>query len=982
MFGIIKKGYGLKPPLGGVNWGNGLSDKLISAILLNEGGGLAPIDSVWQTQGLLQGTTGLPAWTDAGVSIGGRGGKALSFVEANAQSVHWPGTQYLNIQTGPFTVMGWIHLPQNSDNNQRVFTKTDANVAGGWGVTANGGGGAEQINFFVVLSTSNHANSSGNATAPTDKLYQFACVWDFATKTSILYINGIPLSTVTNGSGTATESGNHDLIIGDGAFGGSHPYNGIAERFYIWTRKLNASEIAALYVNPNAMHQSRTMYSLGTGTNNIVGATGIPSAEAFGSVGGQVGDVQRLQGSAGIISAEAFGSTAAEISNTIQGTAGIHSAEAFGANGSINTQFIVGSTGIPSAEAFGVTGGALVFGIHGNYGIPSAEAFGPGAIILRPFTVFVDGVDRTGFMLANSLQINNPLSNSMTAQFQMFDPSGADPTVVPQVGQEVLVYRKGVRVFGGSVEKPGQGAYMASSSIMLAGNTAFGSGGMVQCTDFSNLLDRRYVGKYYDAFLGGSLSAIVRDIVNTILAADGFTYDEEGDPGVPVPFPDQLFNWVTVRQAFNSLSSLTGWDFNVDPYRVIRFFPKGTALGAAPFNILDNNGTYYAESLVVTFDRGTYRNRQGVRNTTQQNPLWCDIFSTANPGPYPSSPQPPDGIRTVFFTLYPINATPTVTVNGVAQKVVSLLDISLPSSAGAQFLWDPPQGGFPGGNFVESTVFRPVLTSSDVLEVCYPTTLSPIVWVQDNAQIAARAAVEGGTGIYEDVQDAPNTMTDPDAQLAYAEALLSRYGSSGIPFTVSYITRQDGLIAGQTQTVHISNPAINKDCVILQVQMRDVDATFFEYTVQLQSGEYLGDWTQFFAALVARSQQPQPTNRSVYSFLLAPSYPGITNPGVTGGYETPQESTVQQAVEIVLYMQIQVPSSRANTGDVGIVLLQNTNGILATTVPAGASGQFTAYATQTIRVFLGDILRILVTGGGISPITDWTITVVTAVTVN
>jgi hypothetical protein len=609
----------------------------------------------------------------------------------------------------------------------------------------------------------------------------------------------------------------------------------------------------------------------------------------------------------------------------------------------------------------------------------------------RPFTIFVNGIDRTPYVLANSINIKLSLSQASTANFGLWDPAG-DPSVIPQVGQQVQIYRLKVLLFGGTVEQPVQAAYQANKGHLFSGSGGAGSGGVesatggagagsggVQCTDFSNLLDRRYVGKSYPGTQGNFMSTIVADIVNTYFASDDLVYDEsDGDPGINLG--PQIFNWVTARQAFNTLSTLTGWNFNVDAYKVLRFFPAGSGSGPAPFNVADNDGNTLAESLSVEYYRGNYRNRQGVRSPALAAALWSDTFSAANPGPFPNEPQPPGNGRRLFGTLYDFVGIPQVTVNGVPQLVINL-EVDPITTPGAKWyvLLDPTTNIGYGVSQVQS---NPPLGTGDVLVVSYQTQLAPIYWVQNDAQIAARAAIEGNSGIYEDVQDAPNTITDPTAIILYAQSLLDRYGSQGIPFQVTYST--DDILArslllaaitpGQLQNITMANPLLAVVAgLISDVQISDVDLQYFQYSITLLSGQYQGNWVQFFAALAAQAQLPSPSAQNQYGWPIAPTIPGLSNPGVTGGYATPQVNIVNNAAETILSFRVNMPT--ANTGIVQFTLLVNGSGIgaLAITFQPGETGTKVAYGTvsNVFRLYAGDLLAVDVTGGAISPaITD------------
>jgi hypothetical protein len=653
----------------------------------------------------------------------------------------------------------------------------------------------------------------------------------------------------------------------------------------------------------------------------------------------------------------------------------------------------------PLGLALTLPNGTLKKGIRQLQPISIDLSFLDAALLkTQPFTIFVGGADRTQYVLAGSINIQLQLSQASTATFGMWDAAG-DPAVIPQVGQEVTIYREKVRIFGGSVEQPVQSAYQANKGHLFSsagggsggvesatGGAGAGSGG-VQCTDFSNLLDRRFVGLSYQG-TNNFMSTIVEDIVDTYLSADGITYDQsDGDPGNNLG--PQVFQWVSIRQAFNTLSSLTGWNYNIDAYKVLRFFPSGSALGPAPFNVADNDGHTLAESLSVEYYRANYRNRQGIRTANLATALWSDIFSAAQPGPFPNEPQPPGNGRIFFGTLYDFIGIPTVTLNGVAQFVINL-EVDPPTTPGAQWyvLLDPSTNVGYGVSQIQS---NPPIGTSDVLVISYQTQLAPIYWVQNDAQIAARAAIEGNSGIYEDVQDAPNTITDPAAIILYAQSLLDRYGSQGIPFEVDYSTTDtlvkalltSALLPGQLQNIAMANPLLAVVAgIISQVTIKDIDLQYFQYSVTVLSGQYQGDWTQFFAAVAAQAQTPPPSAQNQYTWPIAPTIPGLVNPGVTGGYATPQANLVNNAVEIIISFRVNM--QLANTGVVQFTLLVNGSGIggLAVTFNVGESGTKVAYGTinDVFRLYAGDILAVDVTGGAISPpVTDAYAVLITSV---
>lgn len=652
---------------------------------------------------------------------------------------------------------------------------------------------------------------------------------------------------------------------------------------------------------------------------------------------------------------------------------------------------------VATRVAFG--SGSLSAGISSLYVVPSRVAFGSGALTENPYiTIFLDGIPYGA--LAGSVTINNPLSQPSTASFALWDPTG---TVVPQVGQDVQIYIGTDRIFGGTVEQPfgtgfqalpghlysgSGGAGAGVSSATASGGSGSGGSGGVQCNDYSLLLARRYIGLYFDgngAPVPSLLSDIVEYIVQQYFAQDGFIYDDsDGDPNINLGA--QLFNWVTGAAAFNTLSTATGWEWSVDAFKVIRFYPSANGTAVAPFNIADNDGHVYAESLGVSYMRSQYRNKQGVISPTATGQLWSDVFSVSQPGPFANNPQPPDGTRRTFLQLYGFTVLPKVTVNGNAQTVVLLSEIS--STPGWQwYIVDPTivnGAPLPSYGLFQNPSNAP-LGIFDTLIISYPTPLTPIYWIQNDAQIAERAAIEGNSGVYEDVEQAPSAATQEAIQ-AYAAGLLARYGN-GIPYQVTYSTRLPGmatgpLMAGMLQEIHTANPDLNFTGLISNVTWQDIDGQFMNLSVTVLSGEYQGNFTQFFAALITQGQAPLPQQAvtNTYQFNIAPTVPGLSNPGVTGGYTSPSAQNVPNPVEQIQTVQVHVPNPITGAGPMSFILLQNADGIITLTFDVGQDGTQTYYAQYfaTLNLFAGDLLRVQVGGIG-DAVKDVTVTITTII---
>jgi len=755
------------------------------------------------------------------------------------------------------------------------------------------------------------------------------------------YVDGIRVYQANNfGSFVPGNSARRARIGGGSIFGSGRFINGSIGMAAKWARQLADAEVQRLWQEPNSIYQPYRRIWTGTAGATplqITIAAGVPSSVAFGC-----GLQLNIDGNQGITMC----------------SGGVPSGAIVGSPALAVAPNITLSAGVPSSAFVGTPSLTTNPGITIQYGIPSKASVGQPALLIRNFQVFLGGVDITPLLLAvpissgapqgattgGVLTITDPMTGPTTATATLRDPAGL---LHPAVGQEFLFYFHGVRLFGGSVEEASEVAWQAIHDTVIN----------LKLTDFSELFDRRAVGKYYSLALGNSLSIIVSEIIQTNFAGDGLVYDSsDGDPGTALG--PLTFNWIMTRAVFDQLAAMTGWDYKVDPYKVLRFFPHTTGLGAAPFSIQDNDGNWLAESLSSRTYRGKYRNREFVVSNTQAIGLWCDIFSVAIPGPFRNAPQPPDGTRTGFVTLYVMTATPTVTLNGNPQVVKGLTQIAGHVADGTipyDWYWVDPNGA---GVFQNPT--HAPITSSDTLEVCYPSQVPPVIFAQDLTQIAVRAAIEGNSGIYDAVDQAKD-ITDPAALQAYAQGLLTRFGSSGIPREVQFSTNRDGLRAGQLIRINTSNPLVpDAFYLITTVTITDVDKTYLRYQVVATSGANPADWLAFFNAVNKAAALPSPSNREQHTWLIAPSYAGITNPGVQGGIQA-QLYVIQAAS--VLFISITVSfATPPQTEGWGVQVLINGNGAFTSGVPvfpAGGQTPMTFFFPNPTRAFAGDVVQIL-----------------------
>lgn len=201
-----------------------------------------------------------------------------------------------------------------------------------------------------------------------------------------------------------------------------------------------------------------------------------------------------------------------------------------------------------------------------------------------------------------------------------------------------------------------------------------------------------------------------------------------------------------------------------------------------------------------------------------------------------------DGKKRTFTVKYPVYSQPAVLVNGVPYSVgVKGVD------TGKVFYWQ--QGS---ATITHDTSLFPLL-KTQVLTVNYVGQYPVTINQQSASAIAARAALDGTSGIVEAVESAPQLLAS--AATTLAQARLGEYATYGKILT--FTTNGDGLAVGQQATVRVTQHGI----LGMQFLFQQIDLTYKTvmqngqatalpyYRVKAVSGALLYDWTHFFAVM-------------------------------------------------------------------------------------------------------------------------------------
>ena len=428
-------------------------------------------------------------------------------------------------------------------------------------------------------------------------------------------------------------------------------------------------------------------------------------------------------------------------------------------------------------------------------------------------TLTIGGVVKTSLLHAGSLRITDELNTRNTCGFTLIDEAG---TYRPIVGQVVSITNGGVTIFGGTID--------SVKEREIPGNIA--NRFEVTCVDYNQIVDRHRVAREY---LADTIGDIVVDIVTQDLAGEGITVQGSVAGSGPT-ITRILFNYATVAEAFNELAQLIGYYWNIGYDKVLSFTDRAT--NAAPFDLTDSNEKFLAGSMLVETTRAQYRNRQYLRAGYERTNSRTEDFAG-------------ESAKRSFTLIFPVALEPSVTVDtggGPVAKTIGIRGID----TGKDWYYQK------NDQIISQDDGGTVLAPGDRLHVTYQGLYPLSIMAQDDLEIAGRVSVEGGTGVYEDIENEPNI---DGGDLAYDKAMgiLQRYGV--IPRIVTYETDSSGLASGQLQSINITRHNIDAYYLIDKVDTRDVDGINIRYAIRAVSGESLGSWYEFFRKMAAAGKQ-------------------------------------------------------------------------------------------------------------------------------
>lgn len=436
-----------------------------------------------------------------------------------------------------------------------------------------------------------------------------------------------------------------------------------------------------------------------------------------------------------------------------------------------------------------------------------------GGGVLGEFSIRIGTTDVTKYMEVDAWTMQEDLNGRDTCTIPLVVSDG----YVPHRGERIVALFGNVRWWAGLVHDIDL-AFTAQKrndyvSIMVRG------------VDLSALADRITVNEVYQNKTAGE---IIRHIISKYLAADGIT---DGGVHDGPSLQKVVFARRSAADCFDQVAALTGYHWTVDQFAVMQFFPKFASL--APFDI--NHTTAVFRDARVSKTLADYRNVQYAIGGQGITLPITEFFEG-------------DDIARTFPTAYPLAQLLGVTVNGAAQT----LGIRSVDDAGSkQWFWNANQQGINQDPSQPLLKAKTATTPADRLAITYTGFYGPVTTkLVDAPGIAARQAIEGGSGRYE-VVDQDSSLDGLEVTVAKARGDLRRFGS--LDDQVDFETDRVGLAIGQTVTVNLPELDLH-DAAMLITSM---ETSLFgieqrRHRVTAVSGQLKGTYAEFFAAFFAR----------------------------------------------------------------------------------------------------------------------------------
>lgn len=412
--------------------------------------------------------------------------------------------------------------------------------------------------------------------------------------------------------------------------------------------------------------------------------------------------------------------------------------------------------------------------------------------------VHISGSDVSQYVDGASLATQLRMNARGTSNFVMRDSTR------PAVGAPVGIYEDGGLFWGGIIARIGEQAQLDCPDVGIELS--------IDVVSWEALLDDCIIE--VEVYESTNAGAVVSDLITKYFAAYGFS---AGTIQAGATITKLVIDHRSGSSVLDELAKLSDFVWLSDQLKRLDF--RAATVTAAPYSITDANP--HVSHISVTRDSTDYSNEVWRRVN------WA-AFGTTD-----ETFHGDGAARTWTLDHFPAQVD-AITLNGA--------DVTFGRSGvdtGKQYYWSE------GSKTITQDDGETLLVLADDLVVKYRELGSDCIYSWDDAQIAARAAVEGTSGHHGRVVD-DTANTDANAALATNEAQLASL--KVVPRIVEFTATDVFPRPGELVTSNLSTPQIAGQFVVQEVNAR-YNGNGFLYTATATDVSRYGGWQEWLRSL-------------------------------------------------------------------------------------------------------------------------------------
>lgn len=398
-------------------------------------------------------------------------------------------------------------------------------------------------------------------------------------------------------------------------------------------------------------------------------------------------------------------------------------------------------------------------------------------------------------------------------------------------GQKIELFENGILKFGGQLDEP--------KTHKKNNHPVYGE--EIQCIDWHFLADKNYINQGYPRQL---ISETFKDMIDEFLASDGLWYDDDSIKETTNQYISINCPYIKASQVFDEMAGLINWQWRIGPDKKIYLNEYTTNVGIP---IIEHVSNYDPFSLEVWDDRSEYRNKQVLKDV-----------NALTDGTIPEKASPTPDQDKSWTVRFPLNQKPEIYITSNIDNPDGMVDpheVGIGGlDTGLTFYWNK------NSNIIQQDTDAEDIPAGKLIVLKYVGQYKIDIIEQDDDAIKDRRSIEGGNGIYTNIESGSNIEGISVAETKI-DAILERYAR--IAKKLSFSSYTIDLEVGQI--IDVTIPSLNIDTtkldngddddsnenyfLVMEKRISDV-GYLLRKTYTLVDGGPIGGWVKFFARLI------------------------------------------------------------------------------------------------------------------------------------